>query len=645
MTTLSIQPPFPIFSDRDGQPLENGYIWVGTANLNPITNPVAVYWDAGLTQPAALPVRTINGYPANNGTPGRLYVASDFSITVQDAKGSLVYNAPAVTDRYNDVVVTGADASEVSFLQAGSGAQPRTAQAKMREWVSPEDFGAVGDGLTNDTTALQNALNTGKMVRGTPGATYFINPLTQNTARQVIDMRGCTLKLRPSQSSFMLTLSGTGAQVLGGVWDGNKAAGQSTTDAYYDHAAVCILADYCVVDGIRGQNSAGIGIKGASNCNYATVRNCTVVDWNVQGIYIEGTTADSIGNVVHNNIVTVGLNTGVGIYITGSSPSPFTYKQKRWRVCENIVTGPTNPAATDIGITLRGVDGICANNHVINCDLGITADITSRSTFTGNRVEFTGTPSAGYCYELNGGYNTFAGNIAKGGKYGFVSAPNSALNCDGTAITGNVFELQTIRGVYFSTTGGGNTANYLTISGNTFNYASAGASREAIRFNGDTRYSTITGNNFIGPGSAVSGGRAIYLDSAYGDVQMCSNRMQGWERPVALYYASATAYNRVMFVGNDLSSDMTADGNWLNREGSATYGNGIKQMWNSAGGFQEINYVDRSTNLLITWNGSGTPEGVITAAVGSLYMNTAGGAGTVLYVKQTGAGNTGWGAK
>lgn len=40
--------------------------------------------------------------------------------------------------------------------------------------------------------------------------------------------------------------------------------------------------------------------------------------------------------------------------------------------------------------------------------------------------------------------------------------------------------------------------------------------------------------------------------------------------------------------------------------------------------------------------GVGSPEAVVTAEPGSLYMNTAGGAGTSLYVKETGSGNTGW---
>jgi hypothetical protein len=44
-------------------------------------------------------------------------------------------------------------------------------------------------------------------------------------------------------------------------------------------------------------------------------------------------------------------------------------------------------------------------------------------------------------------------------------------------------------------------------------------------------------------------------------------------------------------------------------------------------------------------SGSGTPEGTLSAAVGSLYMRTDGGAGTSLYVKESGSGNTGWVAK
>ena len=44
-------------------------------------------------------------------------------------------------------------------------------------------------------------------------------------------------------------------------------------------------------------------------------------------------------------------------------------------------------------------------------------------------------------------------------------------------------------------------------------------------------------------------------------------------------------------------------------------------------------------------SGTGTPEGAITAVVGSLFLRTDGGVSTTLYVKQSGTGNTGWVAK
>lgn len=93
MTALSVQPPFPILTDIDGQPLEDGYIWIGVANLAPITNPITVYWDAALTIPASQPIRTRGGFAVNSGTPSKLYVQDNYSIQVLDKNGIVVYTA------------------------------------------------------------------------------------------------------------------------------------------------------------------------------------------------------------------------------------------------------------------------------------------------------------------------------------------------------------------------------------------------------------------------------------------------------------------------------------------------------------------------------------------------------------------------
>jgi hypothetical protein len=89
----SVAVPYPAFADIDGQPLEDGYINIGVANLNPITNPINVFWDSGLTITAAQPIRTSGGYPVYQGTPSRFYVGVDYSIQVKDKKGTVVYTS------------------------------------------------------------------------------------------------------------------------------------------------------------------------------------------------------------------------------------------------------------------------------------------------------------------------------------------------------------------------------------------------------------------------------------------------------------------------------------------------------------------------------------------------------------------------
>jgi hypothetical protein len=89
----SVEAPYPAFADIDGQPLEDGYINIGAVNLNPITNPINVYWDSGLTITAAQPIRTSGGYPVYQGTPARFYVSADYSIQVKDKKGTVVYTS------------------------------------------------------------------------------------------------------------------------------------------------------------------------------------------------------------------------------------------------------------------------------------------------------------------------------------------------------------------------------------------------------------------------------------------------------------------------------------------------------------------------------------------------------------------------
>lgn len=93
MSVNLVNPPYVTFKDVDGDPLESGYIYIGNPGLNAEASPKTAYFDEAKTIVATQPIRTIGGFPVYLGSPAKVFVEGDYSIVVKDKRQQLVQSA------------------------------------------------------------------------------------------------------------------------------------------------------------------------------------------------------------------------------------------------------------------------------------------------------------------------------------------------------------------------------------------------------------------------------------------------------------------------------------------------------------------------------------------------------------------------
>jgi hypothetical protein len=250
------------------------------------------------------------------------------------------------------------NASQVTYDPAGTGAVATTVQAKLRQFVSVMDFGATGNGVTDDTTAIQTALNSASQYVIFPAGSYKITVSIKPSPNQTLAFYGSSLIVNSAINAIEINQSNVTIQsaviksATNGVWSGFY--GIYVTSPYAT-LIDCIIRDITYNAVLLNSTYARVENLSTFNCGWDSVTFFENADYNyVANLYsyrsgrsAVGSDVGATGNVVDGAIV---IDNGSPL-VTGQHHDVFHFEgaiNSTFRNCDVFYT--TNHPAHSTGL-------------------------------------------------------------------------------------------------------------------------------------------------------------------------------------------------------------------------------------------------------------------------------------------------------
>lgn len=196
-----------------------------------------------------------------------------------------------------------------TFLQSGSGAVERTYQNKAREVISVKDFGAVGDGVADDTSAIQAAINS--LTSGIVEFPHASYKCRQVTLQSNVSMRG-------NNSTITSALLGT--QIAQPIFLGSDKSNISIDGFNFVDSGTWTSTPFAYPTG--GGNSVGwtnrhyaIWLSGISN----TIQNIEIVNCSATGFLACFRVSKANNVAIHNNSCLSNGESGIRLDVTSNA--------------------------------------------------------------------------------------------------------------------------------------------------------------------------------------------------------------------------------------------------------------------------------------------------------------------------------------
>lgn len=246
------------FVNSAGVPLVGGKLYTYDAGTN---NPRATYSDAAGTVPNTNPIILDARGEAT------VFWSGSYKAVLKDAASVTIWTVDGIvsTDTYSSTAVgaltvslaSSAGGTFVGWIQAGVGAIFRWVRDKLRERVSIADFGAVGDGVTDDTAAIQAAINyvglagsPKKLIipYGAAGIYKITSGLFINVGAITIEWENNNIQIKKFYNgAVFIVLAGLVKFVNPGI-NGNGAAGYTGSGIYFGDTPTYFTYDCSIIN-------------------------------------------------------------------------------------------------------------------------------------------------------------------------------------------------------------------------------------------------------------------------------------------------------------------------------------------------------------------------------------------------------------